>query len=91
MTVVYNELRVQQLAQHGYDIDMSDARDVFVNGNYANTELSTEQAMDSACSEFEAMIVYDTADDTAWPVMLYTLRGEMTAWYDCENYHGFIK
>jgi hypothetical protein len=39
---------------------------------------------------FETAVVYDAVDDEAWPVLVYTLRGNPVAWYDLEQSAGIV-
>lgn len=81
-TVVYNHAAIKRLRDTWGD-GWHGARDLFVNGN-APTVKRIEQ------SDFEQLVIFDTVNDEAFPVLVYQNGNEMTAWYDEENEYGYI-
>ena len=74
-----------------YDID------VFVNTNSFNVQLpvdnvSDEDMFETLPAQFvtDNSVVYDTVNQDADPVFVYELNGAPVAWYDCENFVGFV-
>lgn len=75
---------------------MSYNLDVFVNNNAHNFTFSNEPSEDDMFdvypNEFvkQNNIVYDAVNEQADPVFVYELAGVPVAWYDCENFCGFV-
>ena len=97
----YDVARVAVLTANGCAPDMSDDKDVFVNGNYPNVNfvdqvdglraVHGDAALDTVLpAKFAALINSDAENDDALPVLVYTLRDKLVAWYDCENCCGYI-
>jgi len=88
--ISYSTVRLERL---GWDLDSFDGdKDLFINGNLWNVKLDHnkyDSCFDS-CEDFEKLIEFDEVDDSGGVVFLYLLKGRMVAWYDCENYKGYI-
>jgi hypothetical protein len=88
--ISYSSVRLERL---GWDLDSFDGdKDLFINGNLYNVKLDHDlyDSCFDSCADFEKLIEFDEVDDSGGVVFLYLLKGRMVAWYDCENYKGYI-
>ena len=85
--IEYDVARVAALAKNGSELDMHDAVDVFVNGNFANVELEHN---DDVQAQFEQRIEFDECNDDAFPVLVYSKMNRLVAWVDLDCEVGYI-
>lgn len=85
--IEYDVARVEALARNGSELDMHDAVDVFVNGNFANVELAHG---DDVQAQFEQRIEFDGCNDDAFPVLVYSKMNRLVAWVDLDCEVGYI-
>jgi hypothetical protein len=83
-SVVFSD-RLESLnsAWGGFTVEELDATDIFINGNYPNTSSDSRE-------EFSSLVVHDSINKEAQPVLVYLNGDIMTGWYDEELQEGFI-
>ena len=75
---------------------MSYNLDAFVNNNAYNFAFSAEPSDDDMFDVYPDLFVqqnniaYDVLNQQADPVFVYELNHVPVAWYDCENFCGFV-
>jgi len=75
---------------------MSYDLDAFVNTNAHNFAFSAELSDDDMFDVYPNLfaqqnnIAYDVVNEQADPVFVYERAGMPVAWYDCENFCGFV-
>ena len=75
---------------------MSYNLDAFVNANAHNFAFSAEPSKDDMFDVYPDLFVqqnnitYDVLNQQADPVFVYELDHVPVAWYDCENFCGFV-
>jgi hypothetical protein len=87
--ISYDVARATALAHNGIALDMHDASDVFVNGNFANVEVEHGE-MEDMQLEFEQRVEFDECDDDACPVLVYSNESKLVAWFDAERGVGYV-
>ena len=87
--IEYDVARRAALAKNGSELDMHDAVDVFVNGNFANVELERGDNEDVQ-HDFEQLIEFDDCNDDAFPVLVYSKSSKLVAWVDLDCDNGYV-
>lgn len=100
--VGYNLRQVSVHASNGHVVDINNDLGVFINGNSYNVHwrhrvqqlqgtVNLETlTFDTLPTEFAGLFPHDIVDETQSPMLIYSLGGNMVAWYDMERFLGYI-